>query len=353
MTRDADPILRLESVHRNLGGRPVLRGIDLTLASGEIAVLIGGSGSGKTTLLRIVAGLELVDSGGVVLRGTGVDGFGKRRFIPPERRSLGMVFQEAALWPHLTVQENVSIAAGRSTEQSAREAVRLLEIVGLGSLGARLPDTLSGGQKQRVALARALATGSDLLLLDEPLSSLDEMVRDRLRPLIRDTLRSQQRSALFVSHDRMDAWRLADRILVLENGRLSQADTPEALYRAPATPTVARYMGATGSFLVQGAGPGRVMTPSGRVLGATCIGLADGAPGVAMAYPDALSLASDGIPASRIDSIFEAGRWRTRWETAELSGEIHGLHDRLPPDHAQVVIDPAKLFAFPAATSLE
>lgn len=353
MTGAANPILRLESVHRNLGGQPVLRGIDLTLASGEIAVLIGGSGSGKTTLLRIVAGLELVDSGRVVLRGTDVDGLGKRRFIPPERRSLGMVFQEAALWPHLTIQENVSIAAGRDTGPPAKEALRLLEVVGLGSLAARLPDTLSGGQKQRVALARALATGSDLLLLDEPLSSLDEMVRDRLRPLIRDTLRSQQRSALYVSHDRMDAWRLADRILVLENGRLSQADTPEALYRAPATPTVARYMGATGSFLVHGAGPGRVKTPGGRILGATCVGLVEGAPGVAMAYPDALSLAPDGIPARRIDSIFEAGRWRTRWKTAELSGEIHGLHDRLPPDHAQVAIDPAKLFAFPVATSPE
>lgn len=352
MTRGANPILRLESVHRNLGGQPILRGIDLTLASGEIAVLIGGSGSGKTTLLRIVAGLERVDSGRVALRGTDVDGPGTRRFIPPERRSLGMVFQEAALWPHLTVQENVAIAAGRDTGPAAKEALRLLEVVGLGSLAARLPDTLSGGQKQRVALARALATGSDLLLLDEPLSSLDEMVRDRLRPLIRDTLRSQQRSALFVSHDRMDAWRLADRILVLENGRLSQADTPEALYRAPATPTVARYMGATGSFPVRGAGSGRIVTPGGRIVGAKCVDLACGGPGVAMAYPDALSFASDGIPASRIDSIFEAGRWRTRWRLAEFPGEMHGLHDHLPPDHALVQIDPAKLFVFPVATSV-
>ena len=339
-------VLQIEGLTRSFGDRVVLRGLDLVVAPGEIAVLVGASGSGKTTLLRIVAGLEQADGGRVRLRGLVVDAPPSRRTVPPERRGLGMVFQEHALWPHLTAWENVALAlprGGRAPERAARD---LLEAVELGMLADRRPATLSGGQQQRVALARALATGSDLLLLDEPLSSLDETVRDRLRPLIRDRLRDAGRAALLVSHDRVDAWRMADRLLVLEDGALAQAGPPQALYTAPATLTVARYMGAEGCLPVRGDGAGQVRVAVGTCLAARSM-LPLGAAGIAVAHPDGVRLAvSGGVAAVRRDVVFEAGQWRTRWQVGD--GELLGLYGEPPPAHALLEIDPAKMFAFPA-----
>lgn len=337
-------VLEIEGLTRSFGAHTVLHGLDLSIAPGEIAVLVGASGSGKTTILRIVAGLERAQAGSVRLRGTVVDG-PARKPVPPERRGLGMVFQEHALWPHLTVSENIELAVPRTAGDPARIARTLLDEVALPGLADSYPATLSGGQQQRVALARALATGSDLVLLDEPLSSLDETVRDRLRPLIRDRLRSAGRAALLVSHDRIDAWRMADRLLVLEAGTLSQAGRPEQLYAAPATLTVARYMGGAGHLPVQGAGPGGVLTGCGYRL-AACSMLQAGQPGLAVAHPAGIRLASAGISATRIDTMFEAGRWRTRWNVG--GGELLGLHDAPPPVTATLSIDPAALFAFAA-----
>ena len=340
-------VLQVERLMRGFDGRPVLRGVGLSVAAGEIAVLVGASGSGKTTLLRIIAGLERADGGCVRLRGQVVEAPPKHRPVPPERRGLGMVFQEHALWPHLTAQENVALAMAKRGAAAARAAIELLEAMELGAFADRRPATLSGGQQQRVALARALATGSDLVLLDEPLSSLDETVRDRLRPLIRDRLRGAGRAALMVSHDRVDAWRVADRLLVLEDGVLAQAGPPQALYAAPASLTVARYMGAEGSLRVRGAGPGRVRTCGGHEL-AACSALAPGAAGVVVAHPDGVRLGMPGgMDAVLQDAMFEAGQWRTRWRLGD-GGEMLGLHDAPPPPHSTLAIDPAKLFAFPA-----
>ncbi len=347
MSGDADCVLRFQGVHRSYAGQAVLRGLDLAVHRGEIAVLVGGSGSGKTTLLRVAAGLERAEAGRVRLRGVEVDG-AVRRFVPPERRGLGMVFQEHALWPHLSARENVAIALPPATARPSTAAEGLLDAVGLSGLAGRRPGTLSGGQQQRVALARALATGSDLLLLDEPLSSLDGTVRDRLRPLIRDMLRRDGRAALFVSHDRLDAWRLADRILVLEHGSLSQCDTPQAIYASPATVAAARCMGAEGQLRVQGAGHGHVVTADGRRMPATCVGLALGAAGLALAHPDGVCIGGrHGLPAVRRDCVFEAGLWRTRWQVGCPDDELVGLHRTPPPEQAVVSVDPAKLFAFP------
>lgn len=341
------PPLRLEALRHSYAGRPVLRGIDLTVRRGEIVVLVGGSGSGKTTLLRIVAGLERAQSGSVRLRGTDVDGSQARRFVPPERRGLGMVFQEHALWPHLTARENVAIALPAGAGRRDRDAAALLDAVGLGEFCYQRPGRLSGGQQQRVALARALATGSDLMLLDEPLSSLDEMVRDRLRPLIREALHRRGRAALFVSHDRLDAWRMADRIAVLEDGVLSQADTPQALYAAPATESVARYMGAEGKLSVWATGLGQVVTIDGTRLAATCVGLPAGFHGIALAHPEGVRITSgEGLRASRMDCVFEAGRWRVRWCIGGSGDELVGLHDKPPPEHVRLSADPDRFFAF-------
>lgn len=333
-------VLCMRGVSRGFG-RPVLREVDLAVHAGEIAVLVGGSGSGKTTLLRIAAGLERVGAGRVELRGQLVDD-GQRRFVPPERRRLGMVFQEHALWSHLTVHDNISLAVPRGEPASRTEA--LLEAVELGGFGKRSPTTLSGGQQQRVALARALATRSDLLLLDEPLSSLDAPVRERLRPLIRDMVRKEGRSALFVSHDRLDAWHLADRILVLEEGRLVQDDLPARLHAVPATENVARIMGAAGSLAVMGLGPGRIAAGD-HVLRTVHSALAPGQPAIGLAHPAAVRIEADGIAARRTDLVFEAGSWRTRWQTG--AGELVGLHPIPPPETATLAIVPEGLFVFP------
>lgn len=348
--RAGEAVLELAAVHQRRGGIAVLRGATLSVRRGEVAVLVGASGSGKTTLLRVAAGLERVESGRVRLRGVDVDGAAARRFVPPERRGLGMVFQEHALWPHLGAGENVALALPADVGGRAAAAAALLDAVGLAGLAARRPHALSGGQQQRVALARALATGSDLLLFDEPLSSLDAQTRDQLRTLIGDLARREGRSVLFVSHDRVDAWRLADRILVLEDGRISQEGTPRALHAAPATAAVARYLGAEGHLAVRGAGDGLVATRDGHRLRAVCAGLAEGTDGVAMAHPEGVGLAdSGGLPARQIGSMFEAGRWRTRWQVGGQGEELLALHDAPPPGQAGLAIEPGALFAFAAA----
>ena len=341
-----DAVLDLAALRHGYGGREVLRGASLRLSRGEIIVLVGSSASGKTTLLRLIAGLERPQAGRVLLRGVAVADGGTGLFVGPERRGLGMVFQEAALWPHLRIRDNVAIAFPPGTGRRPEAADRLLAEVGLCNQGSRRPDMLSGGQRQRVALARALATGTDLLLLDEPLSALDEPVRDRLRPLIRDVVRRRNGSALMVSHDRTDAWRLADRIAVLDEGVVSQAGTPEALYAAPATAAVARYMGAAGEIAIRGTGTEEVELVGGYRTPVASPKLARGMPGLLLAYPEGVRVTEDGLAARLCDLAFEGGRWRGRWRLAQDGGILDGLHDRRPPPFATLTLDPARTFAF-------
>ncbi len=347
--KEPDEVLALEGVRHGYGKREVLHDVSLRLRCGEVAVLVGSSGSGKTTLLRLIAGLERPQAGRVLLRGTLVANGNTGLFLAAEQRGLGMVFQEAALWPHLRVRDNVAVAMAKGGVRRSEAVERLLKEVGLGALGKRWPCTLSGGQKQRVALARALATGTDLLLLDEPLSALDEPVRVRLRLLIRDVVRRRNGSALMVSHDRTDAWRLADRIVVLENGSIVQVGTPESLYIAPATETVARYMGAAGTILVRGLGDGMALFDDGQQLAIAGMSLGTGANGVLVAYPEAVKIADRGLAVRLIDRVFEAGRWRGRWQLATGEGELEGLHDHPPPNDALLAFFDGGAFVFPRA----
>ena len=343
-----DEVLALDAVRHGYNKREVLRGVSLQLRRGEVAVLVGSSGSGKTTLLRLVAGLERPQAGRVLLRGVPVADGATGAFLAPERRGLGMVFQDAALWPQLRAVDNVAVAmAGRGGRRSPA-VERLLEEVGLEGMGHRWPSSLSGGQKQRVALARALATGTDLLLLDEPLSALDEPVRVRLRLLIRDVVRRRNGSALMVSHDRTDAWRLADRIVVLEHGSIAQAGTPGSLYAAPATESVARYMGAAGAIPVRGLG-GRMVWCGGEPVAVGGASLGIGASGVLVAYPEAVTIADRGLAARLVDRVFEAGRWRGRWRLAAGEGELEALHDHPPPAQAMLAFSDKGTFVFPRA----
>lgn len=241
--------LALDGVSKQFGDELALAEVSLSIADGEFFTLLGPSGCGKTTTLRIVAGLTAPSEGTVRLGGTDMAG------VPPEKRNVGIVFQHYALFPHLSVAENVAYGLRyNEVPNGATEAERvgeLLELVDLEGFGDRDPETLSGGQKQRVALARALAPGPDLLLLDEPMSALDARLRDRLRRTIREIQSELSITTLYVTHDQAEALSVSDRIAVMRDGRIEQVGPPEQVYTAPENPFVAGFVGENNLFEVQ------------------------------------------------------------------------------------------------------
>ncbi|MCH7861102.1 MAG: ABC transporter ATP-binding protein [Proteobacteria bacterium] len=343
------PILSLRAVTKRFGRTPVLDDVDLDIAPGAFTILIGGSGSGKTTLLRIVAGLDHAEAGSIELRGEVVDDPRSGRFVLPDQRRLGMVFQDNALWPHMTCIENVAAALrGRDRWRRARE---LLGDLGIAALAERRPAQLSGGQQQRVGLARALAAAPDMLLLDEPLSSLDVDARDRMRDHIRSTVRRHGAAALLVSHDPVDAWRLADRVAVLEQGRIVQAAAPEELYRLPATPRVARFTDALGGFPVSGCrhrGTSGWFDWGGDVQQAIVPGaLAAGAPVRAFIRPCGVRAGDFGEPATLIDRTFENGAWRATWHVPARDWTLCSLEPVPPPAATRLALTEPHIFLYP------
>lgn len=239
-------LLALEQVTKRYAADrpPAVDGLTLTVQQGEILTFLGPSGCGKTTTLRLIAGFEVPDSGRVVIRSETMAGPG--RWVPPEERGIGVVFQDYALFPHLTVAENVGFGLHHLGRSARRERVRqILELVGLETFASRYPHALSGGQQQRVALARALAPAPALILLDEPFSNLDADLRAQMREEVERILRHTGTTAIFVTHDQEEAFTLADRVGVLNQGWLEQLDTPETVYHHPATRFVAEFVGAT------------------------------------------------------------------------------------------------------------
>ncbi len=232
---------------------PVLQGVSFTVEPGMIACLLGASGCGKTTVLRCIAGFEPVLSGSVALDGVVMSA--KNVAVPPEQRRIGVVFQDYALFPHLTIAGNIAFGLHQAppAERGAR-VQELLNMIGLADRGARYPQELSGGQQQRVALARALAPRPQLLLLDEPFSNLDVEMRERLSVEVRDILKHEKITAVLVTHDQNEAFNIADRVGIMKDGRIEQWDTPYRLYHEPQTRYAANFIG-TGSFL-----PGTVLT---------------------------------------------------------------------------------------------
>ena len=216
--------------------------VSFSLTTGQIGVLIGPSGCGKTSLLRAIAGLERPSEGEIWIRDRLLSGPGTH--IPPEERQIGMVFQDYALFPHLTVAENIAFGIkGLSSVERRQRVTELLDVVGLAHAAQRAPHQLSGGQQQRIALARALAPRPQLLLLDEPFSSLDIDLRERLAHDLRTILKQTGTTALFVTHDQQEAFALGDVIGVMNQGRLDQWDSPYELYHRPATRFVAEFIG--------------------------------------------------------------------------------------------------------------
>ncbi|RKG59619.1 ABC transporter ATP-binding protein [Corallococcus sp. AB011P] len=234
----------LEGLVKAYGGTPVVRGLSLQVGQGELVSLLGPSGCGKTTTLRMLAGLEHPDAGIIRLGDEVVAGPGVR--VPPEKRGLGMVFQSYAIWPHRSVEANVAypLALRKVPRHEIASRVReALRWVRLEPFATRMPHELSGGQLQRVALARALVAGPRVLLLDEPLSNLDAALREELRAEIAALRARLGTTLVFVTHDQGEALALSDRIAVMNRGVIEQVDTPERLYREPATPFVAGFVG--------------------------------------------------------------------------------------------------------------
>ena len=249
--------------------QPAVSDVSFGLRQGDIGVLIGPSGCGKTTLLRAVAGLESVAAGEISLSGSVVSSAG--RTVAPEERRIGMVFQDYALFPHLDIGRNVAFGIHHlpKAERAARVA-EVLELVGLGGSEARFPHELSGGQQQRVALARALAPKPQLMLLDEPFSNLDVELRERLAHEVRGILKAAQATALFVTHDQLEAFAIGDAIGVMHEGRLHQWDSAYTLYHQPATRFVADFIGHgvfTPATLFEAGGKAWAHTPLGDLTG--------------------------------------------------------------------------------------
>ena len=224
---------------------PAVDGLSLSLDAGLILALLGPSGCGKTTTLRLIAGFEPPDAGQITLGGRLMAAADGRAAVPPEERSVGVVFQDYALFPHLTVEDNVGFGLRHLARSERRGRVgRILDLVGLGEFGARYPHELSGGQQQRVAVARALAPGPALILLDEPFSNLDADLRAQMRDEVEKVLRATGTTAVFVTHDQEEAFTIADQVGVLNQGRLEQVGPAETIYHRPATPFVAEFVGA-------------------------------------------------------------------------------------------------------------
>ncbi len=233
--------LHIAGVSKAFGRTPVLVDVDIEVDEGSITAVLGPSGSGKTTLLRLVAGFERPDAGTVTVGGSLVAG--PTAFVAPERRRVGIVPQEGALFPHLNVAKNIGFGLHRGPDRADRIA-ECLALVGLEDFGKRRPDQLSGGQQQRVALARALAPHPSLVLLDEPFSALDAALRPLVRADVVAALRADGATAVVVTHDRDEALSMADQVVVLIDGRVEQAADPAALYRSPATDQVAAFIGS-------------------------------------------------------------------------------------------------------------
>lgn len=244
--------LVVRGIAKRFEGESVLRGVDLTVEKGSSVTLLGPSGCGKTTLLRAIAGLDRPDAGTISL-GDRVLTNGDR-FVAPERRRIGMVFQDWALFPHLNVAANVAYGLPKDVQNKPALVAETLEMVGLGGFGKRMPDTLSGGEQQRVAIARAIAPRPDALLLDEPFSNLDAGLRAAVRSDTRNLLRELEMTTLFVTHDQGEAFVLGDEVAVMKDGVIRQQAPPGTLYAHPVDPWVAAFVGEANLLLADAEG---------------------------------------------------------------------------------------------------
>ena len=253
--------LECRGLTKRFGQVQAIAGLDLTVLPGQVVALLGPSGCGKTTALRLVAGFEQPDEGSITVGGRQVCQPGYA--MPPEQRNVGMIFQEGALFPHLTVAQNVAYGLSRGNGREKRVG-EVLDLVGLDGLGRRMPHELSGGQQQRVALARALAPRPEVLLLDEPFSNLDPRLREQVRQDVLEILKNGNITAIFVTHDQEEALLVGDTVAVMNEGRVEQVGSPEDIFHSPATRFVAQFFG-TVDFIPAWRQGNRLVTEVGSV----------------------------------------------------------------------------------------
>ncbi|MHB8425059.1 MAG: ABC transporter ATP-binding protein [Gammaproteobacteria bacterium] len=343
-------LLQFEAVQKSLGRRAVLRTLDLEVEEGEFLVVIGGSGTGKSTLLRLAAGLEQADAGRILIEGQCIDDPAGGRFTPPQRRRIGMVFQDFALWPHMCCLDNVAMALRGRRRDGRVESLALLKRLGIAELAQRRPGGISGGEQQRVGIARALASRPRVLLLDEPFSSLDVDTTEILRMELLQAVRETGMTTLLVSHDPVDAWRLADRIAVLEGGRLVQCAAPSVIYAAPRTPRIARFTGAEGGIkarVEQVNGVTGVRVES-HFLPATAMNVAAGEPCEMYVRPEGVRVNGvDGLPCELAHSAFESGAYRAYWRVPGQARWLCSLETTPPLKQGALMLDAQHAFLYP------
>jgi iron(III) transport system ATP-binding protein len=356
----SDEVLRFDHVSHAYGKVRVLDDVSFTAAAGELLCLLGPSGCGKTTALRLAAGLERLQSGRIVLQGQDVAD------MPPERRNVGMVFQDYALFPHLTVLGNVLFGVPRGNEAARRKrGSEVLEQVGMSAYAGSYPHMLSGGQQQRVALARALAPKPRLLLLDEPFSGLDARLRAQVRDETLHVVHDSGTTTLIVTHDPEEAMYMADRIAIMNEGRVEQIASPYELYCEPASAFVAMFFSSINRIagIVDG---GAVRTPFGPI---AAPGMAEGARADVLMRPESLRVAAaagagapvpDGAARAHVLTV----RMLRRATLLHLCfGDFEGqhlhVHSRVPGrflpkvgDHVDVTLDRGQVFVFPADPKL-
>ncbi len=357
----SDPVLEFRAVIKRFGALNAVDQVSFSIEAGEVFTLLGPSGCGKTTTLRLVAGLEEPDGGEILIRGSTVAAPARRLFLAPEKRRLGMVFQSYAIWPHLSVFENVAfpLRVRKETHDAVRKRVlRALDVVGLGGLAERGSTQLSGGQQQRVALARALVYEPAILLLDEPLSNLDAKLREQMRVEIRALQKKLGLTVLYVTHDQTEAMTMSDRIAVVNFGRFEQIGAPEEVYEKPTTPFVAEFLGRTvnfeGKIIKRAAGWWiEFADGAGRCAldGAACAVLTDGAMVRVFTRPEDVEIfAGSGLDANYLSGTIEQVAYlgdRFEYHVKAAGAALVLLASKKQRFHAgeavQLALDPARL----------